>query len=308
MSTIHEDFDALEGRTPQPEALARRGLIAGLFGLFAGAVNARAQELAPAKPKTLAASSEKPMSPRKARWGMAIDLDLCTACGACAVACRSENNVPLTEHGEPGAAGEHAGAAHDTSGTAIAWMELLERASGTPGAPPETLPLPCMHCEDAPCVKVCPTNATYVNEEGIVAQVWDRCIGCRYCMVACPYSRRYFNWKEPEWPESLRNLLNPDVATRPEGVVEKCTFCHHRIRRARETARIEERELEDKDVRHLTACAEACPAHAITFGDLDDSQSWVARLFQSPRAEKLLEHVGTKPKVVYLARERRSEG
>ena len=125
--------------------------------------------------------------------------------------------------------------------------------------------------------------------------------------LACPYSRRYFNWKEPEWPESYRNFLNPDVATRCEGVVEKCTFCHHRIRRADEEARREERPLVDADVQHLTACAQSCPAQAIVFGDLHDEESLVSRQSRSPRAFRLLEHIGTKPKVTYLAKDRREE-
>jgi len=231
-------------------------------------------------------------------WGMAIDLDLCTGCGACVVACRSENNVALTGHA-PG-----------SEGTGIYWMELMPRTEETGDGstlPMEFLPTPCMHCENPPCVKVCPTNATYQNEDGIVAQIWDRCIGCRYCQVACPYSRRYFNWKEPEWPDSYKNLLNPDVATRCEGVVEKCTFCHHRIRHAREEARREERALTDADVKRLPACAQSCPAEAIVFGDLNDSESLVSHLSRSPRAFRLLEHVGTRPKVTYLAKDRREE-
>jgi molybdopterin-containing oxidoreductase family iron-sulfur binding subunit len=113
-------------------------------------------------------------------------------------------------------------------------MDLLVRPSSVEGGQPDILPNPCMQCDNPPCTKVCPVGATYQNEEGLVVQVWDRCIGCRYCETACPYSRRYYNWQKPEWPESYKNFLNPDVATRPEGVVEKCTFCIHRIRHLRE--------------------------------------------------------------------------
>ncbi len=234
----------------------------------------------------------KPRREGRHRWGMAIDLDQCTSCGSCAVACRAENNVPVAPLGAP-------------AGTRISWMDLLARE--TPGGGPmEILPNPCMHCEDPPCVKVCPTGATYANEDGIVGQVYDRCIGCRYCEVACPYSRRYFNWQAPEWPESYRSYLNPDVSTRPVGVVEKCTFCHHRIRRVEERARVDGRELADAEVQSLPACAEACPARAIVFGDLKDEESLVSRLSRSPRAFRLLEHLGTKPKVTYLARDRRA--
>jgi molybdopterin-containing oxidoreductase family iron-sulfur binding subunit len=161
-----------------------------------------------------------------------------------------------------------------------------------------------MHCDDPPCVKVCPVNATYKNEEGLVAQIWDRCIGCRYCQVACPYSRRYFNWKHEDLPESYLNYMNPDVARRPEGVVEKCTFCQHRIRKVKEQVRREEREIEDGDVRKLTACAQSCPAEAIVFGDLNDPESTVSHHARSPRASRLLEELGTEPKVYYLAKDR----
>jgi len=233
----------------------------------------------------------------RARWGMAIDLDLCTACGGCVVACASENNVPIT------------GSTAADAGTSIAWMGLLPKeTSGDEFAQSEMLPMPCMHCEDAPCVKVCPVNATYQNEEGLVVQISDRCIGCRYCMVACPYSRRFFNWKEPDWPESYRNLLNPDVSTRPEGVVEKCSFCSHRIRKLREESRVAEHKITDDDLQRLTACAQSCPADAIVFGDLNDSESRVSRMAGSPRASRLLEHLGAKPKVFYLSRERRKDG
>lgn len=228
------------------------------------------------------------------KWGMAIDLDLCTACGGCVVACASENNLPIPVDTSDGA------------GTGISWMELVAQREGADGVISETAPMPCMHCEDPPCTKVCPVGATYADEEGLVIQVWDRCIGCRYCTAACPYSRRYYNWSKPEFPDDLRNLLNPDVATRPEGVVEKCTFCVHRLRKTKETVIREGRTLTDDDVVRLPACAQSCPAHAITFGDLADPESRVARAAASPRASRLLEHLGTKPKVYYLSKDRRS--
>jgi molybdopterin-containing oxidoreductase family iron-sulfur binding subunit len=169
----------------------------------------------------------------------------------------------------------------------------------------ETVPIPCMQCDDPPCVKVCPVGATYLTDEGITAQIYERCIGCRYCEVACPYSVRQFNWSTPEWPESFKSFLNPDVATRPRGVVEKCTFCHHRVQRAKEESRMANVPLADESLVHLTACSQACPAGAIVFGDLNDDESRVSMQHRSPRAFRLLEHLGTKPKVAYLARDRR---
>jgi molybdopterin-containing oxidoreductase family iron-sulfur binding subunit len=137
--------------------------------------------------------------------------------------------------------------------------------------------------------------ATYRNPEGIVAQIYHRCIGCRFCMAACPYNAKYFNWHsyQKEAPGQ-----NPNVSVREKGVVEKCTFCHHRLQQARERALAEKREFDPAD--YVPACAEACPARAIVFGDLADAASEVAQLARSPRAFKLQEELGTKPKVIYL--------
>jgi len=282
--------------SPTPASASRRGFFARAIS-FMGSVAAAVR---PAAPRTLQVDIAEGGSPGdgpRAKWGMAIDLDLCTACGGCVVACASENNVPMT------------GTSEAEAGTSIAWMGLLPKAEVQEEQQlPELLPMPCMHCEDAPCVKVCPVNATYQNDEGLVVQISDRCIGCRYCMVACPYSRRFFNWKEAEWPETYRNLLNPDVSTRPEGVVEKCSFCSHRIRKLREESRVAEHTITDADLQRLPACAQTCPANAIVFGDLNDSESLVSRMAASPRSARLLEHLGAKPKVFYLARERRNDG
>jgi menaquinone reductase, iron-sulfur cluster-binding subunit len=223
------------------------------------------------------------------RWGMVIDLDRCTACGACMAACHQENNLT--------AAGREESAQRSRS---FHWLRLLTDASGTP---PDVrvryLPQPCFQCDNPPCVRVCPVHATYLSEEGIVAQVYSRCIGCRYCMAACPYNAKVFNWYEPVWPGELQRKANPDVSLRPKGVVEKCTFCHHRIIKAREEARAQGRDLADGDV--TPACAESCPAKAIIFGDLDDPDSQVAKLARSPRAFRIYEDLGTKPKVFYLS-------
>jgi menaquinone reductase, iron-sulfur cluster-binding subunit len=239
-------------------------------------------------PTAVAASETKPVAGRR-KWGMVIDLDRCTGCQACVVACRAENNVPI------------AGAANTEKGRSIFWMNQLITSEGDyPVLQRQFLPTPCNHCEDPPCIKVCPVGATSQTEEGITQQIPDRCIGCRLCEVSCPYTRRYFNWSEPEWPGELREQLNPDVAVRPHGVIEKCQFCHHRIRRAKEDARAAGRSLTDDDVRRLPACAETCPAEAIVFGDLNDPDSEVGRLRDSPRAFRLLAELGTHPKVFYL--------
>ena len=273
-----------EDETPVDDS--RRHALRTILGAAAG-MAAMAVPLAASAAATDQAQAPENATPHK--WGMAIDLDRCTGCGGCTVACRTENNVPTADP------------AHGDDNRGIYWMDMLISTKGSyPHLETEMMPIPCMHCEDAPCVKVCPVGATFINEEGIVAQIWDRCIGCRYCQSACPYSRRYFNWETPEFPESLRSTLNPDVATRPRGVVEKCTFCHHRVRKTKEHAKAEAKTLTDADFQYLPACAQACPAKAITFGDLNDPESEVSRLHENPRATRLLEELGTKPKVVYL--------
>jgi molybdopterin-containing oxidoreductase family iron-sulfur binding subunit len=145
---------------------------------------------------------------------------------------------------------------------------------------------------------VCPVEATYIDDEGLVGQIYPRCIGCRYCANACPYTVKYFNWYGPEWSDSERRHLNPDVSVRPKGVIEKCTFCHHRLQKAKEDARAEERELREQD--YQPACAEVCPTSAIIFGDLENPNHRVAELKEDPRAMRLMEELGTQPKVHYL--------
>ncbi len=221
------------------------------------------------------------------RWGMVIDLDRCTACQACSTACQLENNTPPPT---PEAAAQ---------GRSIRWMDLVPQVEGEyPRVKLRLLPRPCMQCDNPPCIKVCPVGATTMGEDGIVTQVYARCIGCRYCTTACPYTVRYFNWYEPSWPVELAQAVNPDVSPRPKGVVEKCTFCHHRLQKARDRARAEQRGLAPGE--YLPACAEACPTRAIAFGDLDDPRSDVARMSRSPRVFRLLEDLGTEPKVFYL--------
>ncbi len=222
-----------------------------------------------------------------ARWGMVIDLDKCVGCGTCMAACRSENNIPVADK-------EIA-----SEGRSIFWMDMLVMTEGEyPNLRKRIMPRPCFHCENPPCTKVCPVRATYINEEGLVGQIYNRCIGCRYCVNACPYNAKYFNWYPPEIGEEERKHLNPDVSVRSKGVVEKCSFCAHRLIKAREKSDAENRELHEGDF--TTACQDTCPSKAISFGDLDNPYSEVSQLSHSVRAFTLLEDIGTKPKVFYL--------
>lgn len=221
------------------------------------------------------------------KWGMVIDLNRCTGCQACVVACKAENNVPFSTP------------EIENRRRIISWMSVLTTLEGTyPEIKERFLPRPCMHCEKPPCVKVCPVGATYKNDEGIVAQVYSRCIGCRYCTNNCPYTLKYFNYFQPQWPQEMRDSLNPDVSCRQVGVVEKCTFCHHRLQKAKEKARVEKRPMKEED--YVPACVETCPTEALKFGDLGDPRSQVTLLSKSPRAFRLLEELGTEPKVYYL--------
>jgi len=224
------------------------------------------------------------------RWGMVIDLDKCTGCQACTVACKVENNVP---HGSP---------EEQTSRREIYWNKVIAATRGRyPRVKTELIPMPCMHCDNAPCVTVCPAIATYRREDGIIMHNFRRCIGCKYCMVACPYGVRSFNFKEQESKEYQRQDRPPDrtvwgpwpFPTRTHGVVEKCTFCFHLIDQG-----IKEGKRIGEEV--VPACVEACPANARFFGDLDDTRSQVSRLLSSRGSIRLREELVTKPKVYYL--------
>jgi len=224
------------------------------------------------------------------RWGMVIDLDKCTGCRACETACAMENNVPTASDDQL------------AEGRGITWMKVLIQVSGEfPQTKITHIPRPCMQCDNPPCTKVCPVKATYMAEDGIVGQIYARCIGCRYCANACPYSVKYFNYYEPHWPEGMRRQLNRDVSVRLKGVVEKCTFCHHRLQKARESARAENRNLAEAD--YQPACSEICPSKAIVFGDLQNPSHRVYELSRTPRASRLMEDLGTEPKVFYLKKE-----
>lgn len=229
----------------------------------------------------------------KVKWGMVIDLDKCTGCGACMVACQAENNIaPVTDG--------------SNKLRTLTWMLIYELSNGKdfPEHDIAYLPRPCMQCGKPSCSTVCPVVATTKDEEGgIVSQIYPRCIGCRYCMAACPYHARYFNWFDPVWPEGMEKTLNISTSVRPRGVVEKCTFCHHRFAAAKEKARAEGRDpMKLEEGEYIPACVEACPTGAIVFGDLNNPEHKVAKLARSKYAFRLLERLGTEPQVYYLSR------
>jgi molybdopterin-containing oxidoreductase family iron-sulfur binding subunit len=236
------------------------------------------------------------------RWAMAVDLAKCTGCSACVTACSAENNIPFV------------GADQVRRGREMQWIRI-ERyfEGGEHGEPLEArfVPMMCQHCGNAPCEPVCPVFAAYHTPDGLNGQVYNRCVGTRYCGNNCPYKVRYFNWYDmstPDdprtfaWPEPMHWLLNPDVTVRSKGVMEKCTFCVQRIRGAQHEARVAGRTLADGDVR--TACQQTCPADAIAFGNLTDPESRVARLAGDDRGYRVLDGLNTQPAVTYLMKVR----
>ncbi|MBI5838132.1 MAG: molybdopterin-dependent oxidoreductase [Candidatus Eisenbacteria bacterium] len=227
------------------------------------------------------------------RWGMAIDLDRCTGCSACVTACYAENNIMVVGRDE---AHKH---------RVMSWIRIEKFYERRPDGSLEVrhLPMTCQQCDNAGCETVCPVYATYHNPEGINAQIYNRCIGTRYCSNNCPYRVRRFNYVPAEHPEPLNWQYNPEVTVRSKGVMEKCSFCIQRITAARDTAKDEGRDIRDGDV--TPACAGTCPSQAIVFGNLDDPNSRVARLATNPRGYKVLEMLNMQPNVNYLKRVRR---
>ena len=238
-----------------------------------------------------------------ANWGMVIDLDKCVGCQACSLACKAENNVP---HGSP---------YEQKRRQDIYWHKVIAATEGEyPAVNTQIIPMPCMHCEHPPCVNVCPAKATVKRGDGIVMQNFRRCIGCRYCMVACPYGARSFNFKTQESEEYQRPDLPPDLDLgygshigpwpyphRTRGVVEKCTYCFHRIDQAKENGWEIGSKIDGEDG-VLPACVEACPTEARYFGDLDNPDSMVSKLLASRTYIKLREEMATSPKTIYLPR------
>ena len=223
------------------------------------------------------------------KWGMVIDQDLCTGCQACVAACAMENNIAFVGEEDAG------------YGRSLQWVRVERFWEGeypevkmTPFQP--TL---CQQCGHAPCEPVCPVfAAVHSPSEDLNLQVYNRCVGTRYCANNCPYQVRVFNSRDYERTEPLNNQFNHDVTVRRRGIMEKCTFCIQRIHRAEDAAKAEGREVADGEF--APACAQACPADAIVFGRLDDPNSKVSQLQKQQRGVKLLEELGTLPRVTYL--------
>lgn len=230
------------------------------------------------------------------RWGMAIDMSSCIGCNGCMVGCQSENNVPVV------------GKEQVLIGRDMHWLRIDRYYKGDENQPEVNYqPMLCQHCENAPCETVCPVIATVHSEEGLNEQIYNRCVGTRYCANNCPYKVRRFNyydyWKDIRSPTHL--ALSPDITTRSRGVMEKCTFCMQRIRDAKDKAKDEEREVKDGEIQ--TACQQSCPTDAIVFGNLNDPESRVSKLKKSARGYHVLEDLNVKPQVTYLRKVRNKE-
>jgi molybdopterin-containing oxidoreductase family iron-sulfur binding subunit len=223
---------------------------------------------------------------------MVIDLNACIGCNACMLACQAENNIAVV------------GKEEVANGREMHWIRVDRYFETAPGGGVRVLhqPIPCMHCENAPCETVCPVGATVHSSEGLNEMVYNRCVGTRYCSNNCPYKVRRFNFLAYSdfATESLKLGRNPDVTVRTRGGMEKCTYCVQRISQARIQAKKEERALRDGDI--VTACQAVCPTQAIVFGDVNEPGSAVARLRGEPHHYGLLAELGTRPRTTYLAR------
>jgi MoCo/4Fe-4S cofactor protein with predicted Tat translocation signal len=230
------------------------------------------------------------------KWAMGVDLNVCTGCSACMIACMSENNVPVV------------GKKYCLQGREMHWIRIDRYYTGTPDAPDTVFqPVMCQHCDNAPCETVCPVLATTHSDDGLNVMVYNRCVGTRYCSNNCPYKVRRFNWFNytNKNDKPLHMALNPEVTVRSRGVMEKCSFCSHRIKDARIQAKVAGRELKDGDIK--VACQSACPTSAITFGDMNDPESQVSKVFKNERAYALLEEWNAAPSVRYMSKIRNND-
>ncbi|MGB8509900.1 MAG: 4Fe-4S dicluster domain-containing protein, partial [Pyrinomonadaceae bacterium] len=235
--------------------------------------------------------SEGERSSRGYKWGMSVDLSTCVGCNACVIACQSENNIPVVGKEQVARSRE------------MHWLRIDAYFRGAVDNPDGVyfMPVPCMHCENAPCEPVCPVHATVHSAEGTNDMIYNRCVGTRYCSNNCPYKVRHFNfllyqdWNTP----SYKLMRNPEVSIRSRGVMEKCTYCIQRIEAAKIEAEKESRKVRDGEV--ITACQAVCPTEAIIFGDLNDPASRVAKMQAEPRTYGLLEDLNTRPRTRHMA-------
>lgn len=245
----------------------------------------------------MAGTEERPPAPwGVVQWGMIVDADRCTGCKACVVACRSENNIATV------------GAEACAMGRIMDWMRIERIYKGDyPEVSAMFVPMMCQHCGTAPCESVCPVFASVGTHDGLNGQIYNRCIGTRLCANNCPYHVRMYNFVQPKWPEPMHKLLNPDVSVRNEGIMEKCTMCVQRLRRAEQDEKVN--KVPHKDGQTRPACVQVCPTDALVFGDWNDHESSLSKLLEREisRTYRVGEENHTAPNVVYLRPHKNSE-